>query len=85
MTQVAAWVPSIVKGETFEKTFSTGTNTVGWTAGTPRIAHTNTNDKSMKGRVAEVLMWNRVLDDTTERKAVIYAYLNARYGFSLPT
>lgn len=81
----ASWVWSILGATAGNDFFSTGTNTVGWTAGTPRIAHVNTNDKSMKGRVAEVIMWDRVLDDTTERKAVIYAYLNTRYGFSLPT
>jgi len=80
----ASWVYSILGATAGNDFFSTGTNTVAWSTAA-RVAHVNTNDKSMKGRVAELIFWSRVLNDTTERKAIIHAYLNARYGFSLPT
>lgn len=64
--------------------FSTATNTVGWSTA-PFIGHSSTNNKHLNGYISEIIFFSRVLNDTTERKAVIHAYLNTKYGFSLPT
>lgn len=64
--------------------FTTATNTVAWST-TPYVAHSVTNTKYLLGEIAEQFFYSRILDDTTERKAVINVYLNTKYGFSLPT
>lgn len=63
--------------------FTTATNTVGWGTA-PFIGHATTNNKVLDGHIVEVIFFSRVLDDTTERKAVIHTHLNSEYGFSLP-
>lgn len=63
--------------------FSTATNTVGWST-TPFIGHSTTNNKHLNGFISEIILYSRILNDTTERKAVIHAYLNTKYGLSLP-
>lgn len=62
--------------------FTTATNTVGWGTG-PTLGFTTTGSKLMMGRIAEVILYSRVLDNVTERQAVIYPYLNSKYGFTL--
>lgn len=64
--------------------FTTATNTVAF-GSAPFVGHTTTNAKLYDGFISEIIFYSRVLDDTTERKAVIHAYLNTKYGFSLPT
>lgn len=49
------------------------------------IGRTTVNGKFLKGQMAECFMYDRILDNVTERKAVIHAYLNTEYGFSLAT
>ena len=80
----ASWVSSINAATSGNDFFSTGTNTVGWGTA-PRIGFSATNNHYVRGWIADVIFYGRILDDTTERKAVIHAYLNNRYGFSLPT
>lgn len=64
--------------------FSTGTNTVGWGTA-PRIGADNLTNRSIFGLGVEFIFFSRILDDATERKAIIHQYLNDAYGFSLPT
>lgn len=64
--------------------FTTATNTVAFNSA-PFVGHTATNSKRYDGLTSEIIFLSRVIDDTTERKAVIHAYLNTKYGFSLPT
>jgi len=64
--------------------FSTATNTVAWTT-VPLIGRDDFNSKLMAGSIADIILFNRVLNDATERKPKIHAYLNNTYGFSLPT
>lgn len=64
--------------------FTTATNTVAFGAA-PKIGRSTTNSKKYDGYISEVIFFSRVLDDTTERKAVIHPYLNSKYAFSLPT
>lgn len=63
--------------------FTTATNTVAFGTG-PKVARSTTNTKKFDGYISEIIFYSRVLDDATERKAVIHAYLNDKYGFSLP-
>lgn len=63
--------------------FTTATNTVTF-GSAPKVARSTTNTKKYDGYISEIIFYSRVLDDTTERKAVIHAYLNDKYGFSLP-
>jgi hypothetical protein len=63
---------------------NTGTNTVGW-GSAPKIGRSATSSKNLVGMIAEVIMYNKILNDATERKAVVHTYLNTKYGFSLPT
>lgn len=79
-TASAAW--SNYKNGT--QLFTTATNTVSFNSA-PFIGHTTSNSARYDGYISEVIFFSRVLDDTTERKAVIHAYLNTKYGFSLPT
>lgn len=62
--------------------FNTGTNTVGWGT-TPKVG--KGEGRAFQGAIVDVIMFSRIIDDATERKAVIHQYLNDTYGFSLPT
>jgi hypothetical protein len=65
--------------------FSTATNTVGWGTA-PQIGRGVTGfGANCYCSFADIIFASRILDDTTERKAVIHQYLNDEYGFSLPT
>jgi hypothetical protein len=77
-----AWSWAINAATSGNDFFSTASNTVAFSTA-PLIGRSGTRE--MQGRLVEVIMYSRVLDDTTERKAVIHAYLNDTYGFSLPT
>lgn len=63
--------------------FSTATNTVGWGTA-PKIGADDVG-KYLHGSEVEVIFFSRILDDATERKAVIHQHLNDEHGFSLPT
>lgn len=64
--------------------FTTAVNTVAFSTA-PKVARSTTNTKKYDGYISEIIFYSRVLDDTTERKAVVHTYLNNKYGFSLPT
>lgn len=59
---------------------NTGTNTVGWSTA-PKIARSATNSKFAHMLLAEVILYNKILD-STERGSV-HSYLNTKYGFTL--
>lgn len=63
---------------------TTASNSVAWNTA-PYLGFSFTNTKHMEGWIAEVIFYSRILDETTERKAVIHQYLNDKYGFALPT
>lgn len=77
-----AWSWSINAATSGNDFFSTGTNTVAFSTA-PLIGRSGT--RAMKGRIVDVIMYSRVLDDATERKPTVHQYLNDTYGFSLPT
>lgn len=73
----------VINGATSGNDFyTTASNTVAFSAA-PLIGSNGL--RTMNGRMVDEIMYSRVLDDTTERKAVIHQYLNDEYGFSLPT
>jgi len=80
------WTRSINAATSGNDYFNTGTNTVAWGGtGTILIGGSTSGSKTMEGFISDVIMYSRVLDDATERKAVVHQYLNDTYGFSLPT
>lgn len=62
---------------------STGTNTVGWGTA-PKIGRVATNTKFMRGWVAEIILYSRVLS-SSEKFNTIHTYLNNKYALGLPT
>lgn len=80
------WTHSINAATSTNDFFNTATNTVAWdTTGNIRVGASSSSSKTMEGYIAEIIFYNRILNDTTERKAVVHAYLNTKYAFSLPT
>jgi hypothetical protein len=64
--------------------FTTAVNTVAFGAA-PKVARSTTNTKKYDGYLSDIFFYSRVLDDATERRPTINAYLNDTYGFALPT
>lgn len=62
--------------------FSTGTNTVSYGTG-PLVGYSPGNLKVYTGYVSEIIFYSVVL--SSPDIFAIYAYLNTKYGFSLPT
>jgi hypothetical protein len=61
--------------------FSTATNTTGWGTGTHNIGF-NPTAQRLKGYIAEIILYSSVL--SSGDRSIIHAYLNSKYGFSLP-
>lgn len=81
-----AWSWRINAGSTGNDFYSTGTNTVGWgTAPKIGLDFNGSDNRVLAGLLVDIIHCSKILDDTTERNAIVHAYLNDTYGFSLPT
>lgn len=61
--------------------FSTATNTVSWRTGTPGIGQTNTNSKTLDGLIADIIVYDHVLNGTD--LATLKTYITNRYGLTI--
>lgn len=62
---------------------STGTNTVAWGT-SPFLGRSAGSTKFMKGWIAEIIFFSRVLT-SSERFDTIHTYINNKYNLGLPT
>lgn len=78
----ASWQRIINAATSTNDFFTTASNTVAFNTA-PLIGSSGT--RSMQGRMVETIMYNRVLDQATERGPIVNTYLNNTYGFAFPT